>query len=481
MNIAWVLFKKELHGVIWKAVSLAIIAVTIVIGGRYAWSQPLFSSSVHDSLVLALAAHGVFGGLFLAMHVSAVEQADGSIDFVRCLPVRTWIAGAFRIGVTWAAFAIPFAICGVAAVLVKHIDASTLEGDAGSLNLSNLQIWMSVLVAVTGGTSFYLWTVCLAMNQKTELRAGAIGLAVFAASILAGIGNIIPLTVLTPAGVLMWDVWLMHDPRVTATPLPPTSPTSLTIVLPTVLVNLALLVLAVWRYGRVSSGMGLPGSSRSPLRAWVRFHLMQAWPLGAATVVLALLLLLMAAGTPIHQLMVFTVMLGTVWSLVAGVTLFISDLEPRLEAFWRSRPILPEEWYWSKLAVGAALLLLVNLPLVLQSVITGHAAAVVPLVLHTVTFSEAVLWTCLVRQPIYAGIMAFASSAALILSVVIDRPGLRVWPAVQRFLQSLPNWNTLSIGDLAGTVGVPLAVVTAVVLALLLAGRWAAQKGCSIG
>ena len=48
--------------------------------------------------------------------------------------------------------------------------------------------------------------------------------------------------------------------------------------------------------------------------------------------------------------------LGVVLSLVIGITSFSADLHPDVFAFWRSRPINPSVWFWTKFVSGAAVM-----------------------------------------------------------------------------------------------------------------------------
>jgi hypothetical protein len=115
---------------------------------------------------------------------------------------------------------------------------------------------------------------------------------------------------------------------------------------------------------------------------------------------------------------------GFILALLLGIAAFAGDLEPRINTFWRSRPISPTRWFWTKYAVAfASLLVTIGLPALVAAAVTagvlggpGLEAAMpgitwIPLGWFCI-FSAAVVSTCLVRRPLYAGIFAVALAAA---------------------------------------------------------------------
>jgi hypothetical protein len=124
--------------------------------------------------------------------------------------------------------------------------------------------------------------------------------------------------------------------------------------------------------------------------------------------------------------------LGSVWAIVAGVTLFTAEFEPRLYTFWRSRPIDPSAWFRIKYTAGLlTLLVCFDLPAALlsqadhsssrgdETVVIAYALCV-PAV-HVATYSIAVMIVCLVRQAIYAGIFSMSALMALTLLPLLQR------------------------------------------------------------
>ena len=118
---------------------------------------------------------------------------------------------------------------------------------------------------------------------------------------------------------------------------------------------------------------------------------------------------------------------GVVVALVVGVGTFVSEVQPGLMTFWRSRPISPSKWFWTKYLTGlAAVLLFLLVPILLFCVAAWTLGGEVlpngepfgrsrvgpwPLLwafasVTCLAYSIAVCLTCLVRQAVYAGILS---------------------------------------------------------------------------
>ena len=92
MHVWLILLWKEWLELRWKlaaltAVPLAILVVVVL----------QVPDLVLTTLASALGGYTAVATLFLAMSVSADEQADGTLEFVRGLPVERWKLGVVRI------------------------------------------------------------------------------------------------------------------------------------------------------------------------------------------------------------------------------------------------------------------------------------------------------------------------------------------------------------------------------------------------
>ena len=112
---------------------------------------------------------------------------------------------------------------------------------------------------------------------------------------------------------------------------------------------------------------------------------------------------------------------GYALALLIGVGTFAPDLEPGINAFWRSRPISVHQWFWSKFVIGfGGLLVTLGLPTLIIAVLAlrslHHLAMPAdPLWILLGWFgiySAAVLSTCLVRHVLYSAILAVGLTVA---------------------------------------------------------------------
>src|SRR5262249_26967701 len=130
---------------------------------------------------------------------------------------------------------------------------------------------------------------------------------------------------------------------------------------------------------------------------------------------------------PARSALAFVLGNGFVWVFVAvviGVAIYSADLQPDLFAFWRSRPIHPSAWFWTRFLMGAALVLAgLNGPVLVRIVPTVRSAHVgisatsmlvtqIPVwlqfnLLILLFYSVGVCMICVVRHAVYASILAF--------------------------------------------------------------------------
>jgi len=108
---------------------------------------------------------------------------------------------------------------------------------------------------------------------------------------------------------------------------------------------------------------------------------------------------------------------GVFATLIVGVGVFLEDLRPRLNHFWRSRPIDSSKWFAIKhmsglicLAVpfGVAAALFMTASRQLWALSAGEFT--MGLSLFLLLYCAAVVACVLVRQPLYAAILGFAAS-----------------------------------------------------------------------
>jgi len=182
-----------------------------------------------------------------------------------------------------------------------------------------------------------------------------------------------------------------------------------------------------WAWRRLWAGFPPP---QSPLAALVWKHGREMVPVGLPVFGVAVMLSLLAAATAATSprndpfevagatLILFAATAGIVLSVLLGVGTFLDDLRPGINTFWRSRPISPHAWFWTKFVVGLGVLLAgaAGLPGLALRVVTGpseasFAALCLPVALGL--YALTALTTTLVRHTLYAGALA-AGVAAIV-------------------------------------------------------------------
>jgi hypothetical protein len=111
-----------------------------------------------------------------------------------------------------------------------------------------------------------------------------------------------------------------------------------------------------------------------------------------------------------------SVAFGFVIAVAVGIGVCLYEVSPGISTFWRSRPIQPDVWFWTKfLTSGTLLMAVLYLPIAFafQIAPTLHAPISAAekrmlmciLLLHFATFASAAAMTCLVRNAVYAAIL----------------------------------------------------------------------------
>ena len=418
MNLLWHVVWKEWLGLRWKFAALSAILLGFQLS-LVIYDRTLLGASFFISLV----AYNAIAPIFLAMHVAASERSEGTLEFVRGLPISLAQLGLVRVLTTLILLVVPIAAIGILAQCLPDSYFQPASSDAARL------IWMSVITGTSVAVSLYLWTTALGMNQPTELRVGMIGLALVAVwgawttfSVAGGAmlnsGNgpgdwtwLTFITALGPFAVPSLFERYFSLGRVVAVGL-------------LQMVSCTLLVFsAVRRYGILEShrpGRAIQFSSAKQALWWLQ------WRQGRPLVVVGLMLVALSFSRPPAD---FSIGLGCLWGIIVSATLFSAELEPKLLAFWRSRPIDPGDWFWIKYLAGAVtLLVFIDLPAACldrfpTATISqeGGALAYVACVpaLHLAVYSLAVLIVCVVRNVIYSGILSMGTMLFLVLAPLV--------------------------------------------------------------
>jgi ABC-type transport system involved in multi-copper enzyme maturation permease subunit len=413
--------------------------------------------------------------LFVGMSVAAGERSRGTLPFLLALPVpprqvaRMKLAFGLTTCLGPALVAIVLLLCWYHWRSSQGIDYEFALEFAWiqmgrPFGLENWFLGFAVLVTLWA-VSLFLWTAAAGVDRPDEVSAGAVAL-----SVTAGVWILLWAARMAHEP---FTAWLDRDGAWLAALAQAAAPYGLVNVRLEELspaVRVAALVvfaavhggLAAWyvrRFGRVADRQirspqsavrdaaqpdWLAPPRRTPWIAitWKQFResgpialvgLSGALAIGAGSVVVAYRTNTRPTDTSEYPAMFLLVSffaaiyLGAISTLVIGIGVFLRDLEPRLGTFWRSRPISADAWYWIKFATGLVVVLVAfQLPMLL---VAAAAPAVglggdfegrsdvlevqrISLIVFVSVYAAAVAATCLVRNAVYAAILAIGAQWA---------------------------------------------------------------------
>jgi len=469
--------------------------------------------------------YSLFAALVLAMRTSHGERTDGTLAFSAALPVSIRRTGTVRIVSAVVTLAIPIVIAAgivsiaLASGLVEQVEPrhpdthmALPQRATAALFTSLEQLWSVAAIAILGGVELLLLLSLLGCYLRSQAQIGLMGAVV-------ALGSIIAATVFwvldrNPQAQLIYGVLLPQslaiqmgysDGLVTYTDheLAPYRWIAMGLSLPV----LAIIGdLFITRYGALR-GSSTPVKrrrfriafppilSRIPIRlpgrlpAMVWLELRQSMPLARFGFLLAVFLAIASVLIePQHEFSFMTSLVmiipsyvwfvAMLWAVVVGSGLYSADLGSGLGAFWRSRPISPELWFWTKFVVGLAAVvgvldgvtILVSWQSPRATPTTGMSWAYVGCfpIIHAFMYALAVLGTCWFRRPVIGGIVAILGYTLLTVAIT-------TFPMTNR-LEPINVYNALLDAERSGHIGFNqhgypvvygVLVVSIVLLALL--------------
>ena len=391
-----------------------------------------------------LAVYSAIGGICFGMWGAAGERANRSASFVQALPISPTFVGGIKLLMMIIAAFVPILVLALLGIALKPFAENHING------LPSIWFFAGCYFAIT--IHIALTTATFGLGQRTELLAAGVGILALA---IWGVGCICG-TVLSQvflwggAGMLLIflgpPVYLLAIP---ADPQPDSWPLPWILVTVMVVVMLGLAGTFVVRYGaairplqsrqKQRAGTWVSSQFASPAASLVVKQLCETTPL-VLLVLGSAILLSVGFGTagrvfnPTNSswvvdvgrlFVIFVFFGGFVLSLLLGVVAFAGDLEPKVNTFWRSRPISPSLWFWSKYLIAlGSLVLAIMLPVLvcfwLLSLFgtradfqSSESLVILFVVLGWLgIFSAGVVSTCIIRRPLHAGLLAFALAAA---------------------------------------------------------------------
>jgi hypothetical protein len=414
--------------------------------------------------------YSLFAGVVLAMRTSGGERTDGTIEFSGALPVSLRRMGMVRIVSAVATLAIPILIAAsmvsvaLASGLIEQVEPRHLEphtplpqrATAGLLT-SLEQLASITAVAILGGVELLLVVSLLGCYLRSQAQIGLVGAVIALGSLMAA-GVFSALEGYSRAqwiyGVLLPQSLVAHmgyddEPGYyTDHALAPYRWISICLSLPVLAIIGGLFIT---RYGAMRGCLkpakrgrfrialppvlsripiGLPG--RLPALLWL--ELRQSVPLAAFGFLLAVLMTIASVLIESQHGYSFGVAVlanlpssvwyvAILWAVVVGSGVYSADLGSGLSAFWRSRPISPDLWFWTKFVVGLAAVvgvldgvtILASWKSPREDMTTGMSWAYVGCfpIIHALLYALAVLGTCWLRRPVIGAILAILGYALL--------------------------------------------------------------------
>jgi ABC-type transport system involved in multi-copper enzyme maturation permease subunit len=479
--------------------------------------------------------------LLLSMSTATGEYSQRTLRFTASLPVSLSHAAWARLIAMWGCLVIPITINAMIATLVLGsglIEQAGIRpenyGDQGYLSLPDRPsiskvdaiIFLWTTMAIATGSGLFLSTIISLFGTfcRREGTVGFIGVILILISlqftsirfdldrgeyffVSRWIGSVLPESM-----AIQWSYGERDGSSFEDLELAPliVAPLAINLVM-----TLGLATLFSWRYGRRSEATAIAKqrwwwmprlprlTSRLPIRwpgriaALTWLDLRQSVPLCLSGLIIAGIFTLLGLrsshayptleGRFIKQLPESTWFIGLIWASIVAVGVFGAEIKPGLAEFWRSRPIAPRTWFWTKFVIG--LLALVTALDLLPALAlwkigyrpepnTGYlgmglkASLYCTPLLHAQVYSLTVAAICLLRRSIPAAILG------LVLAFGTDR-----------LLESVPTFPRLSTIDVLNElnqlelqkqpldlykVGYPLVygiVATIIVVATLLARR----------
>jgi ABC-type transport system involved in multi-copper enzyme maturation permease subunit len=471
---------KEWHERKW---SLALGTTWVMLGAVYAlaYERLLGMQAPVASFWGTCTVFGLFAAVFLAMRTSLGEMAHGTLTFSSALPVSLRVQAWVRLGSAVVALVAPIVlgalVMWVALVsgFVQQMAPTTSPGRPDYVPLPQRQllsaleagqlVWTVTATTTASSVELLLILSVIGARRRAESHLGFIGVwLAFAWLLLQGLsrevarrfanhdlfdwcGAFLPQTLALSYAYQVGSGKYYGDLSLARWLWLPLA------------VNLVVLEgLGTWftrryearaiaaekrtkqlyrRLPAILSRVQMRWPGRWAALAWLDVR--QALPMALAGLVLACLMagaqIVINSGVgrelPLQlagQLPGSAWIVALLWGAVVGSGMFANEFEPKLEQFWRSRPISASTWFWVKFLAGLAVVLgVLDLVTILVSWESTYARgsdqmsrayiACMPL-LHALMYSLAVLGICWLRRPVLAGMAALL--VFFVLSIGLD-------------------------------------------------------------
>lgn len=494
MNTIWrSLLWREWHEHKWKLASLATILVSLEIAAI--WGEPVVAMTGGPLFAIIPLA------VFIAMGTAAGERTQGTLPFARSLPAKLWQTAVAKLaagGLILLASIFFASLLPLAWLAALGWKGPVIPGDLFKGIGPFEMILYAGLLAAGVTMSCFTWCVEVGVNRATEIRAGLSGAALLLTALLFRV--IDDRFRATPDPTLAirllgrcnefgpLGLTLLFDPLV--------SPWR--VVFSQLATYAVLFAWSIHQYGRVEPierrSSEADDSCSDIKRGTQPKAIRPAWRTAAAAIawkqareaapfclVGALLIVGFAGwlsmldaqrGEFAEALSVAGITVAMLAGLLVGIGTFIGELQPRMMDFWRSRPIEPAFWFWTKYFTGLAATSLFLATPIVASGREGFVMALVFLPWLAIVYSLAVCLTSLVRHSFYAGVLSFTLALFLFVLSAVHKE----WLNVVSYLVVLHRAGNLALGDWLTSVYAPYLAITTFAAASIVFAAWLAVK-----
>ena len=374
----------------WKLAALMTIAVGTPVLAAVSAGDDHPIGAVITALMLCTFLVLPLGGIFVAMGLAASERSARTLPFLQGMPLSMPRLASVKLVIGVATAWLPHLIVVGFGILLILIDQNLTWYDEDPFfePLLPFTLWGpffdAPLAALLTTISLLLWTAAPAVNSASEVRAGATGLVV-----IAGVWTLVVVAT-TAMGPFFHGSATDHRYLVAALPgglmtlIEPSASRRLPFIAiagPYLLTHLPLAWWYIARFGQISLNadriqrtsadgwLGAPLRSRFRALAWKQYR--ECLPVVAAGAACAVALptfmflsdMLTSRNDVFEQsswyggaLIAMFGFFGALAGLVAGIGSSVTELEPKLATFWRSRPINIDQWFWTAFAAGLVIL-----------------------------------------------------------------------------------------------------------------------------
>jgi len=448
---------KEWHEHKWKLLGLTglVAAITVLLSELTAgeFNASGQANAMAESLYGTLLGFCILGGVFLGMRTGGYESGRGTLAFLRTLPVSMRKPAAVKLLLATLTCVLPIVVTvvlvyfltlgnrGIIGWVLLCVEQGT--GPFGNWGLSSWP-WALSVAASLGTVSLMLWMAAIGCHFGDEIRAGAIGFLVVALVWL----------IFGAAGqfAMKRSFYVLERATQIAVTAAPAGPAFINpgrtrfdsywphAICMTV-VHSGLVFWYLTHFGKAPSkprrnpaaramtgaqAYWLASPRRSRLGAIVWKQCYETAPLVLFAVAAILLFttlyfqleLEQASSTSIGEVIHgVSMMAGALVALVAGIGVFLDDVKPGVNVFWRSRPIDATPWFFVKFFTGLLIVVGMFAGLLFTAIslmgnrsffYLGNSLIDISFVLtvFAIIYTLSTLCYCSCRQPIMAAITA---------------------------------------------------------------------------